>query len=466
MKFPDNNKPQKWRLSALVAALGASLLIAACGGGGGGGGSAGGGGGQVEFPVTPADWQVAQLLESTLGQAGDVDVAINADGVAYAIWSQVANGRRSIFTMRYSDGVWKDLKVVSNFLNDAFAPQVVVQPNGQAMAIWQELQGTDQVLMANRTTGPGADWAVPFSLQAAPEVLDDLEMVVDGSSNAVAIWRRAQTVFAIHFDGNQFGLPQQISISTNAGAFAADVAMGADGNALAVWTEVGAAATNRVFARAFTNGVWDGEVEINEGFTGGAGGGSVSIGPNGNAVVVWQQSQGGTNDSVVARVSNNVSGKQWGLANTLVAGAAVGATVTMDRQGRAVAAWQQTEGARFDVHAVRYDGANWLTPEKIETDDAGNAGSVKLGVDALGGAVALWEQNDGTRFNIVSNRLNLSTGKWGTPEFIETEDKGNASFAALAVSVGGRAVAAWEQLNGVTDLAGNDVTSVMGNVFK
>ena len=46
----------------------------------------------------------------------------------------------------------------------------------------------------------------------------------------------------------------------------------------------------------------------------------------------------------------------------------------------------------------------WSTSELIETDDAGDARDPQIAFDASGNALAVWEQNDRTRFNIRANR--------------------------------------------------------------
>jgi hypothetical protein len=46
----------------------------------------------------------------------------------------------------------------------------------------------------------------------------------------------------------------------------------------------------------------------------------------------------------------------------------------------------------------------WGTHELIETDDAGDALDPQIAFDAIGNALAVWEQDARTRFNIWANR--------------------------------------------------------------
>ncbi len=47
----------------------------------------------------------------------------------------------------------------------------------------------------------------------------------------------------------------------------------------------------------------------------------------------------------------------------------------------------------------------WGTAALIETDNAGPAYDPQIAFDANGNALAVWEQFDGTRSNIVANRF-------------------------------------------------------------
>src|SRR3989344_2468605 len=72
---------------------------------------------------------------------------------------------------------------------------------------------------------------------------------------------------------------------------------------------------------------------------------------------------------------------------------------------------------------------SWQTAQLIETDNAGNASSPQIAIDGNNNAIAVWNQYDGTRENIWSNRYTASTNTWGTAELIETDNGGNGPCA-------------------------------------
>ena len=469
MKFP-NNKTRRARLNALVAALGASLLIVACGGGGGGGSGSGG------VPIAPQAWQVAQLLEATDNQAGDVDVSINANGTGYAVWQQLNGGERDIFSSVYRDGAWQPAKPVTEANADAFDPQVAVLPDGEALAIWRQkipLQGTDGVFF-NKTVG-GLWQGAQFLQNEEGDVNENsLQLLADAQGNAMAVWSRkvvpatnpaSSRIFASAYRSNAFEqVAQQVNFGTN-DATNPDIAIDAQGNVLAVWDQL-TAPNNvyRIFARPNSEGFWKDDFVIsdpNENLNGRAP--SLAAGANGSAIVAWHTAGGIIN----ANVATNFMNKDWrgtGLGDTPVTGVNAGARVAIDLQGNATIVWQKTEGAVSNIYGkqIAPNGQSTL-PKKIDVDDAGNAGSARVASDASGRSIVVWEQSNGARIDLMSSRLLPGSTEWLAPELIENENAGSAGFPALAVNSKGQAIAAWEQNVGfVNPILG----SVMANVFK
>jgi hypothetical protein len=67
--------------------------------------------------------------------------------------------------------------------------------------------------------------------------------------------------------------------------------------------------------------------------------------------------------------------------------------------------WRQSDSVRTNIWSNRYEaGTGWGAAEIIETDNSGDAASPQVAVDDSGNVIAVWYQNDGTRYNIWSNR--------------------------------------------------------------
>jgi len=171
---------------------------------------------------------------------------------------------------------------------------------------------------------------------------------------------------------------------------------------------------------------------------------------NGNAVAVWQQADGERFNIWSNRYTPSGG---WGEAEQIEdnTGNATRPEVAMDPSGNAIAVWQQYDGERDNIWSNRYTpGVGWGTQTPIENDNAGPATSPQVAVDANGNAIAVWQQYDGERDNIWSNRYTATTGGWSTAELIETEDGGEASEPQVAMDRSGNAVAVWSQFDGTS----------------
>jgi hypothetical protein len=141
----------------------------------------------------------------------------------------------------------------------------------------------------------------------------------------------------------------------------------------------------------------------------------------------------------------------WGtpaLIETYNGGSATYPDIAMDAGGNALAVWSQSDSIRQSIWANRYTvGSGWGTAQLIETDDAGDAGSSRIVMDAGGNALAVWSQSDGTRYNIWFNRYTVGSG-WGTAQLIETDNTSHAFYPDIAMNGSGNGVAVWKQSDG------------------
>ena len=157
----------------------------------------------------------------------------------------------------------------------------------------------------------------------------------------------------------------------------------------------------------------------------------------------------GSVNSNSATLNVNAAAKSWQPA--LRVGAAIGGDsyepqVAFDALGNAVAVWQHVGagGSRFDIWANRYlASSGWGTPQLIESDDSGSADKPRVGVDAAGNAVAVWEQRNpgGADSRVVANTF-TAAGGWGAAQTISRA--GIEAYAPqVAMSANGTALVAW-----------------------
>jgi hypothetical protein len=118
-----------------------------------------------------------------------------------------------------------------------------------------------------------------------------------------------------------------------------------------------------------------------------------------------------------------------------------------DAQGNALAVWEQFDGTRYNIWTNRKPaGKGWGVARLMATDKTGAAYSPQIAVDARGNAMAVWQQSDGQYSYVYASRYVLGTG-WSQVMQIAT-DPGSAIAPQVAVDASGNAVALWQQFDG------------------
>jgi hypothetical protein len=279
------------------------------------------------------------------------------------------------------------------------------------------------------------------------------QVAVDASGNAIAVWDQSDgtrnNIWANRYAAESgWGTAQLIETDNAGSAYFSRVAIDASGNAVAVWHQSDGTRYNTWANRYAAGSGWGTAQLIETDNAGDAGFPQVAVDASGNAVAVWQQWDGSRTNIWANRYA---VGSGWGtpeLIETDNAGDAAFPQVAVDASGNAVAVWHQSDGTHSNIWANRYAaGSGWGMAQLIETDNAGNAYSPQVAVDASGNAVAVWHQSDGTHSNIWANRYAAGSG-WGTAQLIETDNAGNARDPQVAVDPTGNAVAVWRQSDG------------------
>jgi len=341
---------------------------------------------------------------------------------------------------------------------DANAPQVAADGNGNDVAVWAQSDGSFIHIRTNRYVA-GSGWLTPIRIDsdnsndaASPQI------AMDGSGNAVVVWAQANSIWAARYTAG-VGWGAATTISDGVGnATAPQIAVDTNGDAVVVWQQLDG--IQNVWANHYLAGWgWGTATTISDG-AGNATAPQVAADTSGNAVAVWAQSDG-TRDNIMANRYLNGSG--WGTAALIETdnnGAAAKPQVSVAADGNAIAVWQQSDGTRTNIWSNRYTaGTGWDAAALIEHDDTGDATDPQVAVDGLGNAVAIWTQSDGLHNNIWANRY-AADNAWGTPALIESDNSGDASLPRIAIGTDGNAVAVWQQSDGArTNIWSNRYTA-------
>ena len=237
-----------------------------------------------------------------------------------------------------------------------------------------------------------------------------------------------------------WGTAELIETDNVGSAHSAQIAFDNSGDAIAVWDQSDGIRQN-IWTNRFNGTSW-GTAELIETGNLGAFNPKIAFDNSGNAIAVWQQSDG-TRSNIW---TNRFNGTSWGTAELIETdnlGHAYSPQIAIDSSGNAIAVWQQHDGDRYNIWTNRFNGTSWGTAELIETGNLGDAFSPRIAIDSSGNAIAVWQQSDGTRGNIWTNKFNGTS--WGTAELIETDDVGGAYNPQIAFDNSGNAIAVWAQ---------------------
>jgi hypothetical protein len=298
-------------------------------------------------------WGTAQRIETDdAGNANNPQLAIDASGNALAVWAQDDGTRANIVANRY-DAVtgWGTATLIEHDdTADASIPRIAFGANGDAVAVWAQSDGTRANVVSNRYTA-GAGWGTATLVEADPGDVYDPDVAVDRNGNAVAVWAQ--------FDGTHTNLVVNRTsagvwgaaapITDTVNAFAPQVAIDRQGNAMAIWVQQDGAAYDTWAARC-TGGSWGTPTLLAPNSSSP----QVAFDPSGNALAVGYQDDGTRTNIWASRFDAHAGWAPALLLESGDAGSALDPQVAIDANGNALAVWTQSDGATYDVWANRF----------------------------------------------------------------------------------------------------------------
>ena len=357
----------------------------------------------TQAAVRPAgeNWQAPVNLSNAGRDTFDAEVAIDARGDAVAVWHG-SDGTNDIVqaAARPAGGVWQAPIDLSAGGHDAFNPQVVLDAQGDAVAVWQRSNGSNSIVQgAVRPSATGV-WQAAVDLSAGGGNALNPQIAVDARGDAVVDWQR--------FDGTNFiaqaaerlaasgvwQAPVDLSVAGQSADLPA-VAVTPDGTAVAVWERFDGADEIAQAALRPTGGVWQSPVDLSAPGQN-ANNVEVAVDARGDVAAVWVCSNG-INGIVQATVRPAGTGGWTSPVDLSVTGqSAAIPQIALDSQGDAIVTWERSNGSNEIVQtAVRQAGATfWRAPGDLSAAGQ-NAGDPQIAVDGQGNVAAVWQRSNG-----------------------------------------------------------------------
>lgn len=271
-------------------------------------------------------WSGRRMIDATdIGPSYTPKAAVSANGAIVATWSRATSPNGLFLT--------------SEFI---YVNHFVVNTG------W-----TGPVMLATNSNNTSIDLSEPNA-------------ALDGNGNPMVVWRetisaKSGTIYNIwsnRLNAGAWGTPTLL-VSPNNKDYAAkpQVVMDASGNALVAWIQSGSAKGNRIESievkRYSVSGGWGGTASVgNDGYV--IPGFSLNQDMQGDAMLVWWQLTG-TNPAYDVFYSRyQPAGWSAPAALESGSGSALNAASAMNPSGDAIAIWQQSDGTRDNIWANRY----------------------------------------------------------------------------------------------------------------
>ncbi len=401
---------------------------------------------------TTNGWGNPESLETAdPGSSGDAEISFDSNGNAYTVWTVYDGVRSNIWANRYTaeEGWATAVLIETDDSGSANKPKVTALPDGNAIAVWYQDDGTSYNICSN-TYILGTGWGDVVTVDALDTNALSPEISTDSDGNAIIVWYQNDgsynSIYASRSSSPGVWSPPEL-LETEAGhAFVPMIETDGEGNATVVWYQ--GETLRSIYSNRYVPDDGWGTAEVIETEAGDAFLPKLSIDSNGTTIVVWYQNDG-IYDSIY--FNRYIAGTGWGTADIVEDENehAYWPDVSFDSNGNAIAVWRQFTSTRYNILASRFlPETGWEEAELIETTDTGSVNEPHIDTDAFGNAIVVWSQSVGsTNPNIWFNRYVSGSG-WGTAGLIETDDSGSASNPGISFDSEGNALVVWQQAEG------------------
>ncbi len=397
-----------------------------------------------------SEWQGEETIDLMLKETHSPQVAVDAQGRAIAIWYQdvgVSTHQYRLHASKFLPGEgWGTPVMIQNGDYNVNRYALDVSPDGTVVIV--HLQGYS--MMHVRTFEIGSGWGTDqlvYSAQGINTYFGDLQLEMNSHGGVILAWTERyegyDSLRAMLRTEGDWGEAQVIAEGSNE-ISEINAVLSDQGDAMAAWNVRTGDFAIEVWASNYTAGGWSAPEKISAGddYSGSP---RLGMDGNGNAVVVWSQRVA---ENIYNVYGNNFSaGSGWSVPINIQNGTddSRAPRVAMNAAGDAVAVWQQNYGGKLSLTANVYvPGTGWQGAERLENGNWG--GSLpEIGLAENGDAIVVWvpESAQGIRSLQYSEREG-----WGPSETIQT-NTGWVENLDIDVGKYGSAVVVWEQDNDV-----------------
>jgi hypothetical protein len=400
--------------------------------------------GAILVPATAqARFSSPVYLSETFQNAEEPQVALSGSGVGLGVWERFDGADfRVQLRSRSSTGVLGPVETLSAAGQDAFTPQIAVNPTGTGIIAWTRNDGTNDRIQA-RTRSSGGVFGSVQTLSDPGRNAENAQVAIDQNGNAIVVWQRNDGTYE-RIQAVQISSAGAVgavkTLSSGGDSFDPQVAVDGNGNAQVVWSRFNVLqGVDKIQGVTVSASGVVGTVQGLSTAPGDAEEPQIGIDANGNAVVVWQHWDG-TNERVQGR-TRSASGVLGAIKDLSVPTLdAFAPQVAVNATGSGLVVWSRF-GAVCNcdrVQLVPFSSAGAVGTVQTISSTGADDEEPQVGIAANGRGVAVWESFKGSQVNVLG-RLRTALGKLGQIQSISTS--GLAFSPQVAVNANGNALA-------------------------
>jgi hypothetical protein len=242
-------------------------------------------------------WSAPVSLSAPRKAARSPQIALDPQGGATVVWEEDFTGAIESST-RSSAGTWSaPVSISARGVGGAW-PQVAVDSQGNATAVWAGAINSGsrgrEYRIQTASRPPGGSWSAPVSIsKPGHRHVQDPQIAVDPQGEATAIWQRSNGSYLVvqgasRTAGGGWSKPVDITTGPGRGGQHLQLAMDPWGTATAIWEGYDAPGPHFAIqaAKHPPAGRWSRPTDISR-WTSGLGEPQLAVDPQGRATAIW-----------------------------------------------------------------------------------------------------------------------------------------------------------------------------------
>ncbi len=347
--------------------------------------------------------------------AGGVNLGFDAAGHALAVWilTDSVTDTTSVRASRFDAATgWDKPANLESEAGTVFGnADMAINPDGDAVAVWSQVDSTTINLWSARYAA-ATGWDAPENIDESDHVVESPRVAINGRGDILAAWPMrdinnfAWDVWARRFtQASGWDDSKLLSEGNDFEALAARPVMDEDGNALVVWMQ-GLGIDVALFSRRYSAaGGWDAPEQLSvSAFMEDP---EIALARDGNVIAVWGQwSEENGVPGLAAHSARYAAGAGWGEVEPISSINAFHPKIAIDASGNALATWYELDlslpiADAFSVWGNRYvNGDGWTAAERIGSyGELIGTSMPNLAIDAAGDAFTIWTRGTEVRVN-------------------------------------------------------------------